>query len=379
MIQPFQCYSAPTCAQPHGKLLLIGEAPGEEEERAGIPFVGAAGGLLSRLCSDAGFTYYLDYNRGGKYSNQRGRFDLVSEFHITNVFSLRPPKNDLLQWCSNKTELKRQDRNYNQPVMGNGKYLRPEYLPHLARLRCEIGILQPDLIIGFGAVALWALTGNGKIGTARGVFLDLPSGKGIFTFHPANILRQYENYPLAWRDLTKARSWLNGELTPPLARRLCINPTWEEMEEHLAAFAREPQRPLGVDIETDPRIDQITTVAFGWPEKAICIPFYNKETLAAKCQHWPSVEEEYRAWAYVKKFARLPNPKVMQNGLYDMQYLLDEAGVILHNVTDDTAILQHSLQPELKKDLGTLASVYLNEPLWKYLRTSAKDDNKADD
>lgn len=378
MIQPFECYSAPTVATPW-KLLIVGEAPGEDEERLGIPFVGAAGQLFSHLAKDSGFRYEFEYSAVGQLSNQYGRFDLHSEFHVTNVFSARPPKNDLLQWCATKTDIKALDRNYNQPVMGNGKYLRPEYLPHLGRLRSEIGQLQPDLIIGLGAVALWALTGAGKIGSSRGVFLDLPAGRAIFTFHPANILRQYENYPLAWRDLIKARQWLNGDLSPPLARRLCINPTWLEMEQALSRFAAEPHRLLGVDIETDPRIDQVTTIAFGFPEFAICLPFYNKETLADRCQHWPTLWDEVRAWRYVRRFASLPNPKVLQNGLYDMQYLLDTVRVRLHNVTDDTAILQHSLQPEMKKDLGTLASLYLNEPLWKYLRHSSKDDNKADD
>jgi len=48
-------------------------------------------------------------------------------------------------------------------------------------------------------------------------------------------------------------------------------------------------------------------------------------------------------------------------------------------VQDDTSILQHSLQPELPKALGTLASLYLNEPSWKFMRESSKDDNKADE
>jgi hypothetical protein len=69
----------------------------------------------------------------------------------------------------------------------------------------------------------------------------------------------------------------------------------------------------------------------------------------------------------------------MQNGLYDMQYLLDTLDLRVLNVVHDTAIMQHTLQPELPKALGTLASLYLNEPLWKQMRESAKDDNKADE
>lgn len=358
MIQPFECYTAPSKGWDK-KVLLIGEAPGEEEEKAGEPFVGPAGRLLNALLADAG----LDRR----------------QLHITNVFSKRPPKNDLLQWCGTKTELKKLDKNYNAEKMPNGKYLRPEYLPHVSRLRTELGSIEPDLIIGLGAVALWALTGDGKIGNSRGVFLDIPAGRAIFTFHPANILRQYENYALAWRDLTKARQWLNEELTPPLHRQLCINPSFEEMERYYDLFASIPYAPLGVDIETVPSCGQITMVAFGTATHCICIPVWDKATLPGRANVYPDIKSEAKAWRMIRRFAQLPNPKVLQNGLYDMQYLLDALDIRLRNVHDDTAILQHSLQPELPKALGTLASLYLNEPSWKYLRTSDKDVNKADE
>ena len=85
------------------------------------------------------------------------------------------------------------------------------------------------------------------------------------------------------------------------------------------------------------------------------------------------------AWRWVEKFCHLPNVKVLQNGLYDMQYMLDAPVELrLHGKVEDTAILQHAYQPELRTDLGSLASFYLNEPSWKQMRTSAKDA-KADD
>lgn len=53
--------------------------------------------------------------------------------------------------------------------------------------------------------------------------------------------------------------------------------------------------------------------------------------------------------------------------------------VRIERVADDTAILQNALQPEFPKALGTLASLYLNEPLWKNMREAAKDEVKADE
>jgi len=79
------------------------------------------------------------------------------------------------------------------------------------------------------------------------------------------------------------------------------------------------------------------------------------------------------------RFGALPNPKVGQNFLYDHQYLLEDLDIRIQHVHDDTSILQHALQPELPKALGTLASLYLNEPSWKFMRESSKDDNKADE
>lgn len=141
----------------------------------------------------------------------------------------------------------------------------------------------------------------------------------------------------------------------------------------------DPDDPLGVDIETDPRIGQITTISFGFADEAICIPFFNKGTLPNLCNYWKTAREEAEAWRWVMRFAALPHPKVGQNFLYDHQYLLEDLDIRVRNVDDDTAILQHSLQPELPKALGTLASLYLNEPAWKMMRTSVKDENKADD
>lgn len=359
MIQPFSCYSPPTEGWAH-KVLLVGEAPGEEEVEAGNkPFVGPAGRLLNRLLNDAGLRR--------------------EQLHLTNVFSERPPRNDLLQWSTTKTEIKKLDRNYATPKMPSGKYLLPQYLPHLGRLQHEISELGPDLIIGLGAVALWALTGDSKIGNSRGAFIELPTCPSLFTFHPANILRQYENYALAWRDLVKARKALNGELSPPLVRRLCINPTFEEMEEYYERFASNPFDTIGVDIETRPAAGQLTCIAFALPQDAICIPIWNPDTTPERCNVYPTARDEATAIGWIMRFGQLPNPKVLQNGLYDMQWLLDWLDIRLKNVYDDTAILQHVIQPELPKALGTLASLYLNEPLWKYMRTSVKDVNKADE
>lgn len=347
---------------PNTKLLLIGEAPGEDEERYGKPFVGASGQLLNSLLEISGFKR--------------------SDFNITNVFTERPPGNDLkTNWTTTKTELKKAgyDVSTRLPPI-NKRYLLPELEHHVARLHEEINTLKPEFILMLGATALWAITGESRIGQNRGTILALPGGRvGLATFHPAMVLRQWDQRPLVWADLSKAAKYLAGTLPPPIERGFYIDPTLEEIEHVYEAFFHNPQWEIGVDIETDPRIGQITTISFCTPRFGICIPFYNKSTLPELCNYWKTAHAEMLAWRWVQRFGALPNPKVGQNFLYDHQYLLEDLDIRIRNLQDDTSILQHSLQPELPKALGVLASLYLNEPSWKFMRESTKDDNKADE
>lgn len=426
--EPFSMYEP---ASGPSRWLIVGEAPGAEEDEANRPFIGASGRLLNRLLAQSGFDIKLD-EQGNRLS---------SPFHITNVFTTRPPDNDLKKhWTLTKTELKK--LNYSTtgrlPKLNN-RFIHPEHEAEVARLHEEIRQLQPEFILLLGGTALWAITGESRITVNRGTLQPLfqagfpkpeeeqqqgsstaapllsssaeiptslpssplPQAESKLTlasnlpqwasqlsplwclpaFHPAMVLRQWDNRPLLWADLIKARRFLSHQLPPPLRRRLLLDPTLEDLEQCYNSFlSREASRstPLGVDIETDPRIGQITSISFGFEDEAVCIPFYNKGTLPNLCNYWKTAREEAEAWRWVMRFAAMPHPKVGQNFLYDHQYLLEDLDIRVRNVDDDTAILQHSLQPELPKALGVLASLYLNEPAWKLMRTSIKDEEKAD-
>lgn len=360
MPEPFACYQAPTEDSQH-TILLIGEAPGEEEIKQGVPFVGAAGQLLNSLLSISGFKR--------------------EQCHVTNVFSARPPGNDLRQWLITKTDLRKQGLSEagRLPQLQK-KYLHPDHEPELARLKSELRSIRPDLTVALGGTALWALTGDGRITLNRGVLWNADhGGRAIATYHPAAILRQWDLRPVAWADLRKAHRWLNGVLEPPLDRCIYINPTEEELNLCYERFTKNPTQLLGVDIETAPGCDQITTVAIASPTLGVCIPVWDRYTLPTLCNVYGSASGEAAGWSWVRRFLELPNPKVTQNGLYDMQYLLDTLDLRIRNLVHDTAILQNAMQPELPKALGTLASLYLNEPLWKNMRESTKDEVKADE
>lgn len=180
-------------------------------------------------------------------------------------------------------------------------------------------------------------------------------------------------------DLIKVRMWLEGTLPAPLRRTLVVNPSFAEIEQAYEHFLDRPQEPIGVDIETAPSIAQITTISYSFPDYGLCIPIWDKDAAPGKENFWQTAAEEVQAWRWIDRFAKLPNPKVLQNGMYDMQYLLDAPiDIRLAGTIEDTAIMQHAFQPELRKDLGSLASFYLNEPCWKQMRQSAKDA-KADE
>lgn len=335
----------------------MGEAPAEEDARTGRPFMGAAGSLLRKdLFPNAGLDYY--------------------NFHMLNVFTQRLPGNDIKNLTLNKTEYRKalgtSPPDYPPPLAK--RYLHPDHYWQLEELNRRLEELRPDFIICLGATALWAVTGESGIANFRGTVFPTKWGQAIATYHPAAVLREWSFRPICWADLTKARLFLEGALPKPLRREVWINPTWQEIEQVYDTFAANPDWTLGVDIETCPSIDQITTISFSTPTLGICIPIWDRHAKPSQENYWQTAAEEVKAWRWINRFAQLPNPKVAQNGLYDTQYCLDAPIEIrFRNLCDDTAILQHSLQPELPKALGFLSSLYLNEPSWKNMRAQAKD------
>ena len=64
-------------------------------------------------------------------------------------------------------------------------------------------------------------------------------------------------------------------------------------------------------------------------------------------------------------------PKLFQNGLYDIAFLLRSVGIAVRGATHDTMLLHHALQPESLKGLGYLGSLYSNHGPWKSERRIA--------
>ena len=153
---------------PGAPLLVIGEAPGRDEDRMGKPFVGRAGQLLDKMLAA------IDMSRN-------------ENVLISNVIYWRPP--------GNRT-----------PTPVEAAMCRP----FVDRL---IELTKPKVVLLAGGAPMQALLGITGIMRARGVWreISLPSGETVPAlpiFHPAFLLRQPSNKRLAWQDLQSLKSRL---------------------------------------------------------------------------------------------------------------------------------------------------------------------------
>ncbi len=149
---------------PRSRIMIIGEGPGANEDKEGLPFVGRAGQLLDKMLNS------INLNRDNVY--------------ITNVVNYRPPENRR----PTEEEIAR-------------------YLPFLKK---HIEIINPAIIILLGSTALNTIIGNEVvISKARGKWVKKTIGQCdafiIASFHPAFLMRQPDQKKFAWIDLKMIR------------------------------------------------------------------------------------------------------------------------------------------------------------------------------
>lgn len=346
-----------------GKISLVGEAWGEEEDILKFPFVGSAGRELARLCQDASIlprtkVPYLPRDMRNFWLDHSNRLSLH------NVFNLRPERNEIETLCVPKSL----DTSGLPPIRA-GKYIRGEYVGELQRLADELKRASPNIVVALGNVPSWALLRSTGISKFRGtITTETLTGSGLKclpTFHPAAVLRQWDIRPTTVFDLAKG----GRESSFPDVRRpdrtIFIEPTLGDIAwfyaNHIADCAL-----LSFDIET--KADQITCIGFAPSASlALVIPFVDPRKPLGN--YWPSLHEELEAWKLVRAILAEPMPKLTQNGVYDIQFLWRHYGIPTRNAAHDTMLLHHALQPESKKGLGYLGSIYTNEASWKLMRT----------
>lgn len=157
------------------RVMLVGEAPGRDEDIQGKPFVGKSGQLLDRMLSAIGLS-----------RNAENRDNAV---FITNIIFWRPP--------------------------GNRTPTETESLMCLPFVLRAIEIVAPDFIVCLGATPTQRLTGKADgILKLRGRWMTANVGGRniplLPTLHPAYLLRQPNQKRLAWRDLLTLRQMIDG-------------------------------------------------------------------------------------------------------------------------------------------------------------------------
>jgi uracil-DNA glycosylase len=144
---------------PHAQLMFVGEGPGRDEDEQGLPFVGRAGQLLTKIIE----------------AMKLKREDV----YISNVVKCRPP--------GNRAPL---------PI-------ESDTCKKLLLFR-EIDIIKPTIICTLGATAVQALLGDGvTITRARGTFYDYKNIPVMPTYHPAYLLRNPDAKRVVWEDMKK--------------------------------------------------------------------------------------------------------------------------------------------------------------------------------
>jgi uracil-DNA glycosylase family 4 len=150
---------------PEANLMFVGEAPGHDEDVQGIPFVGRAGQLLTKIIEAMGLTR--------------------DDVYIANVIKCRPPQNrnpepDEVETCE----------------------------PFLFR---QIDVVQPKVIVALGTFAARALLRTqDPISRLRGRVHDYRGVKLVPTFHPAYLLRNPASKREVWEDMKLVKRLLEG-------------------------------------------------------------------------------------------------------------------------------------------------------------------------
>jgi uracil-DNA glycosylase family 4 len=161
---------------PDARLMFVGEAPGEEEDLQGEPFVGRAGQLLTKMIIAMGLTR--------------------EQVYIANIVKCRP---DMPPGAS-----------------GNRKPTKQEMETCSPYLRAQIDVIKPTAMVALGATAVEGLVGPvGTIGSLRGRFLEYRNTPVMPTYHPSYLLRNQSNTEKrkVWEDLLKVMEQLEMPIT----------------------------------------------------------------------------------------------------------------------------------------------------------------------
>jgi len=336
----------PAVGPDDAKVVLIGEAPGGDEEKALKPFIGRSGQLLRNVMSSVGIVPHHAF--------------------ITNVCHYRPQYNDIKKFVS-ITDTKR---------IGGLPKVKPnkKVSEGIVELFHDLARVKPNVAVPLGNVALWALCGVMSIGKRRGSILelnwDMPRSHALDThglmtsslvddiaavqgmkvipsYHPAAILRNYNMLPVM-QSVDFQRIYDESH-TPELnlpEREYIINPEGQQLldlwEQTKAADL------ISYDIEC---VGGTTLYCVGFSID----PSWGWTLTADNAEHMHIIHD----------ILTCSTPKLAQNGLFDQSFLAMYSGIQVENYCEDTMVAQRCCYAEYPIGLDFITSVYTREPYYK--------------
>ena len=348
---------------------LVGEAPGEQEEKQGNLFIGPSGDEVMRALGAA----------------QLRRRDV----HLTNVLLCRPPKNELDNLLAKSNAENRERQKRNKALKGiweigkrsNPGLPEPRYESLIEspitccspRLKLELQGFRDIIALG-GTAAKAVMNTNQNIMSIRGGFVELDAAAGLParrvmpTIHPSFVLRSPRFAHVFRNDIFKAASRFRGVAAwaPP---HVIYHPSVEQLEE----FLNMPGVPYWTyDLETDgiePLTAKIRCVGIGTPTHVAIVGLLGRDGLT----RFYNYVDERRVIEVMKRFFVDPNKlKVGHNsGSYDTNCLNSQWGIWPAPALD-TILLHRLVESEMPHNLGFVGSMYTDAPSWKTDRDGRK-------
>jgi uracil-DNA glycosylase family 4 len=311
-----------------GPILVLGEAPGADEEQHGAPFVGSSGKLLTQLLYEAGIKEQTCW--------------------FTNPYKVRPPDNDLEKLPTRGIDY----REYEDAFFEQLEETKPTFI--ICTGNTPLSILCPftkDRKTGETGITKW----RGSLLTSQ--LLNWPHYV-IPVLHPAYLLRDWSekdtNVFCLKRVQEEFEYWrLNGRLQPLPERELIVAPTSDTVLEYLGECISQPE-PVSVDIELiKRRIPTIISFARN-PKSAISFSFWDY-TDAALPRIWRCMDTLFSKHRIIGQ----------NYTSFDAHWLYRLGFNVSCEQVDDTRIRHNVLWPELSHKLQFMVMQYTREPYYK--------------
>ena len=342
------------------KVMIVAEAPSQEDEKKGLPLSGYSGDEFGRMLVEAGL------NR--------------STCFTTVAIRVRPPSGyaDEAFFAESKRAITPSH------VQVRDKMVLPPVVDGLEMLKREIELCRPNVIIALGNIPMWMLTGKWGITSWRGSMLktDLALSldyqpKVLPTYAPSAVRRKWDWRPIAVTDLRRAAGMAaTKELILP-DYKFIIRPSYSTalttLNKLLSLADLQPdgkKLKLADDIET--RAGHIACIGVAWSAReAMCIPLMCLERPEG---YWTEEQETMLLHKLYTLYTHEKVEIVGQNHLYDDQYFLRHL-CFKPNVARDIMLTQHTMFSNLQKSLDFQASMYL--PYYCYWKAEGKEWNTS--